>query len=162
MGVQIERLDLPGIGERHDLVTESGRRVSVVNYRDGAHLLACQDADDPDTTSDSIRLSDDEAAVLAEVLGASLSVARLERLGAPGLFTEHLELPRDSPFRDRPLGDTKARTRTRVSIVAIVRSGEVIPSPTPDEVLRFGDSLVVVGTRSGLDALSRLISHGPD
>ena len=164
MGVQIERLDLPGIGERHDLLTESGRRVSVVNYRDGAHLLALQDPDDPDATSDSIRLSDDEAAVLAEVLGASLSVARLTRLseGAPGLFTEHLELPSDSPYRDRPLGDTKARTRTRVSIVAIVRGAEVIPSPTPEDVLRRGDSLVAVGTRSGLDALSRLISHGPD
>ena len=164
MGVQIERLDLPGIGERHDLVTESGRRVSVVNYRDGAHVLAFQDADDPDTTSDSVRLSEDEAAVLAEVLGTSLAVSRIERLteGALGLFTEQLELPSDSPYRDRTLGDTKARTRTRASVVAIVRGGEIIPSPTPDDVLRYGDSLIAVGTRTGLDALSRLISHGPD
>ena len=164
MGVRIEKVDLPGIGSRHDLLTTSGRRLSVITERDGDRSIAFLDLEDPDSTSDSVRLTDDEAAALADVLGASVMMSRLERLSdsAAGLFTEHLEVPTDSPFLNRELGETKARTRTRVSIVAIVRNGDVIPSPTPQDILQQGDTLVAVGTRAGLDSLSRLIAHGPD
>lgn len=164
MGVHIERVDLPGIGSRHDMLTESGRRISCITDREGKRSIAFLDVDDPDATSDSVAVTDEEAAALADVLGASVMLSRLEKLGdaAAGLFTEHLELPTDSPFLNSTLGATKARTRTRVSIVAIVRNKEVIPSPTPDEMLRLGDTLIAVGTREGLDALGRLISHGPD
>lgn len=60
---------------------------------------------------------------------------------------------------NRPLGDTQARTRTGVSIVAILRGQNVIPSPTPQEVLRDDDVVVAVGTREGLDALDKLLAH---
>lgn len=164
VGVRIEKVELPGIGVRHDLVTESGRRISVVSHRDGERDLALFDVADPDACRDSIPMTDDEAAALADVLGTSVMLSRLTNLSdaAVGLFTEQLELPTDSPYLNRPLGDTKTRTRTRVSIVAIVRDKVVLPSPTPDEILRPGDVIVAVGTRQGLDAVSRLISNGPD
>ncbi len=138
--------------------------MSVISYRDGARDLALFDVNDPDSCRDSIPLTDDEAAALADVLGTSVMLSRLTSLSdaAVGLFTEQLELPTDSPYLNRPLGDTKTRTRTRVSIVAIVRDKVVLPSPTPAEILRPADVIVAVGTRSGLDALSRLISNGPD
>ncbi len=164
MGVRIEKVELPGIGVRHDLVTESGRRVSVVSYRDGARDLALFDVADPDSCRDSIPLTDDEAAAVADVLGTSVMLSRLTSLSdaAVGLYTEQLELPIDSPYLNRPLGDTKTRTRTRVSIVAIVRDKLVLPSPTPSEILRPADVIVAVGTREGLDALGRLIAFGAD
>jgi TrkA domain protein len=160
----MEKVDLPGIGVRHDLVTESGRRVAIVSHRDGVRDLALFDVDDPDAARCSVEMSDDEAAAVAEMLGESVLVSRLSSLGedTAGLYTERLELPADSPYLDRPLGDTKTRTRTRVSIVAIVRGADVLPSPTPAEVLRPGDVIVAVGTRHGLDAMSRLFADGPD
>ncbi len=162
MGVRVERVDLPGIGVRHDVLTESGRRISVVSHRSGERDLALFDLDDPDSSSVSIPLTDDEAAALADVLGTSLMLGQLAGLReqAAGLFTEQLSLPTDSPYVDRPLADTKARTRTGVSIVAIVRGPQVIASPTPDVVFAHGDVIIAVGTRSGLDALSRLIAYG--
>ena len=164
VGIRIEKVDLPGIGFRHDLVTESGRRISVVSHRDGERDLGVFDDDDPDACRDSIPLSDDEAAALADVLGAFVMMSRLTSLSdeTAGLFTEQLALPTDSPYLNRPLGDTKARTRTHASIVAIVRDGQVIPSPTPADVLRAGDVLVAVGTRHGLDGVANLLTHGPD
>ncbi len=163
MSVQIERVDLPGIGVRHDIVTSSGRRVCVITDRDGERSIAFADPTDPDTTSDTIELSEEEAAALADVLGATLMVSRLSQIGGQtaGLFTEQIEMPTDSPFINRPLGDTQARTRTRSSIVAITRGAEIIASPGPEDVLRAGDIIVAVGTRTGLDALAKLISHGP-
>lgn len=164
MSVRIEKVDLPGIGVRHDLLTDGGRRVSVVSHRDGERDLALFDVDDPDSSSDSVPLNDDEAAALADLLGSSVTMSRLTSLAgdAAGLFTEQLSLPTDSPYLNRPLGDTKARTRTRVSIVAIVRGEKVIPSPTPAEILRAGDVIVAVGIREGLDHLGRIIADGPD
>lgn len=163
MGVRIERVDLPGIGVRNDVITASGRRVSVVTQRSGERDLAFFDADDPDACTNSVPMTDDEAAALAEVLGASLTISRLTGLSdrTMGLFTEEISLPSGSEFIGRPMGDTKARTLTSSSIVAIVRDSHVIASPTPDMVFEHGDVIVAVGTRQGLDALSKLIDRGP-
>jgi TrkA domain protein len=164
VGIRIEKVELPGIGTRHDLVTESGRRLSIVAYRDGERNLGVFDVDDPDACRESIPITEDEAEALADLLGTSVALSRMTRLSDDfeGLYTEQLELTPDSPFINRPLGDTKTRTRTHVSIVAIARNKNVIPSPTPDEILRAGDVIIAVGTREGLDAAGRLIANGPD
>ena len=160
--MRVEKVDLPGIGTRHDVLTAGGRRVGVVTHRNGDRHIAFFDIDDPDAASDSVELNDDEADALATVLGASLMLGQLAgiRDQAAGLFTEQLLLPVGSPYAGGVLGDTKARTRTSTSIVAIVRGPEVIPSPTPDTPLEGGDTLVAVGTRRGLDALADLLSSG--
>ena len=145
------------------MLTASGRKISVVSHRSGERDLAIFGVDDPDSSSDSIVLTDDEAAALADVLGASLMLGQLAGLGdqTAGVFTEQISLPFDSAYIGRPMGDTKARTRTSASIVAIVRGSHVVPSPTPDVLFEHGDIIVAVGTRSRLDALSLLIAHGP-
>ncbi|MFD1715419.1 cation:proton antiporter regulatory subunit [Amnibacterium flavum] len=162
MTVRIEKVDLPGIGTRHDVLTEAGRRVGVIALRDGQRNLALYDIDDPDACRESIKLTDDEAAALADVLGASVMMSQLTGIGeqATGLFTEQLVLPADSPYVGGVLGDTKARTRTGTSIVAIARDGQIEPSPSPTAPLHSGDTVVAVGTREGLDALAELLTHG--
>ena len=79
---------------------------------------------------------------------------------AAGLATEQISLPADSPYVNRRLGDTRTRTRTGASIVAVLRAGKAIASPGPDLTFRVDDVLVVVGTRSGLDAVMRLLADG--
>jgi TrkA domain protein len=160
MGVRIEKTDLPGIGVRHDLVTARGRRIGVVTYRDGTRELSIFDIEDPDACAFSIPMTDAEAATLSDILGASFMLSKLTELTdeAAGLFTEHLLVPTDSNYAGRPLGATKARSRTGASIVAIVRDKQVIASPTPHDVIEAGDSLVAVGTRQGLDSLAEVIA----
>jgi TrkA domain protein len=162
VSVRVERVDLPGIGVRSDVITASGRRVSVVSQRSGERDLALFDVDDPDASTDTIPLTDDEAAALAELLGASIALSRLSGLSekVPGLFTEEISLPFDSKFIGRPMGDTKARTLTSSSIVAIARGTEIIASPTPEVLLERGDVIIAVGTRKGLDLLSKIIDKG--
>jgi TrkA domain protein len=55
VGIHIEKVDLPGIGIRHDLVTEGGRRISVVSHRDGERDLGLFEVDDPDACRYSMR-----------------------------------------------------------------------------------------------------------
>ena len=108
----------------------------------------------------SIALTDDEAIALSEVLGGSLILTQLAgvRDQMAGLYTEQIPLRADSPYIGRPLGDTKARTLTRCSIVAIVREDHFVPSPGPDDVFAAGDVLIVVGTREGIDKLVRIVN----
>ena len=162
MPAHVERADLPGIGVRHDILTHEGRRLSVINFRDGGRELALADEDDPDSASETIVLTDDEATALSEVLGGSLILTQMAGLRdqLSGLYMEQIPVRADSPYVGRPLGDTKARTRTRCSIVAIVRDSGVLPAPEPADKLSSGDILVTVGTREGLDLLVRIITAG--
>lgn len=160
--VRVEQVELPGIGMRHDLVTETGRRIGVVSHRTGQRHLVVFDPDDPDAATEQLALTDDEAETLAGILGASLMLGQLAGLReqAAGLRTEQISLPVASPYVGRPLGDTRARTRTGVSIVAVLRDGGVIASPGPELVFAPGDVIVAVGTRRGLDAVSGVLADG--
>lgn len=157
--MHVERAELPGIGVRHDLETNAGRRLSVITFRDGGRELAIADARDPDRTAQRVVMTDEEATALSEVLGGSVILTQLAGLREQidGLSTANITLRADSPFADRRLGDTRARTVTRCSIVAIVRGGGVLPAPGPADVLLVGDTVVAVGTPEGLEHLARII-----
>ncbi|AYY12170.1 potassium transporter TrkA [Actinobacteria bacterium YIM 96077] len=160
MGVRLERTDLPGIGVRHELVTSSGERVGIVAHHDGRRDVVVFDKEDPDACLYSIQLADDEAAALADILGTSIMLSQLSEVGshAHGLLTEQLTIPADSPYVDRPLGETRARVRTGASVVAILRDQDVITSPGIDVTLRQSDIIVAVGTRHNLDQLASLFA----
>ncbi|HEY0699337.1 MAG TPA: cation:proton antiporter regulatory subunit [Micromonospora sp.] len=161
MRVRVEQTALPGIGVRHDLVTSSGRRLGVVSHRDGRRELVLYDRDDPDACTANIPLTDDEAEALADLLGASLMLGQLAglRQQAAGLLTEQISMPAGSRYVGRPLGDTKVRTRTGASIVAVLRDRDVIASPEPSFRFETGDVVVVVGTRQGLDGVSAILAE---
>jgi TrkA domain protein len=160
--VNVEVTPLPGIGVRKDFEAGSGRRIGVVVRRDGSTDLIASRSDDPDTVELQVSLSQDEAAVLGNLLGTPQLVAQLqeEHRDLPGILTRQFTLDPDSPFDGRTLGATGMRTRTKASIVAVMRAGQVVPSPGPDFVFTAGDVLVVVGTADGLDAASKILAHG--
>jgi TrkA domain protein len=87
-------------------------------------------------------------------------VARLreEHRDLPGIHTR--QIPVGAPFDGRTLGDTAMRTRTGVSVVAVMRAGHVHPSPTPGFTLTAGDLLVAVGTSEGLDNAVKILAKG--
>ncbi|MBF6217650.1 MULTISPECIES: cation:proton antiporter regulatory subunit [Nocardia] len=153
---------LPGIGVRKDFEVRSGRRIGVVAHRDGDIDLIVSKLDDPDACAAQIPLTTDEAAVLANLLGAPQLVAKLndDHRDLPGITTRQLPIGDDSPYDGRTLGETEMRTRTKVSIVAVMRAGQLHPSPGPDFTFTAGDLLVVVGTPEGLDAAAKIMTHG--
>jgi TrkA domain protein len=142
------------------MITESGRRVGVVSHRNGRRDLVLYDHDDPDACIASIPLTDDEAEALADFLGASLMLGQLAGLReqAAGLLTEQIPIQPSSPYVGRTLGDTRIRTRTSASLVAVLREREVIPSPPPSFAFEAGDIVVVVGTRKALAEVTRILA----
>lgn len=160
MNVEVTRL--PGIGVRKDFsLTGSRRRVGVIDRKDGTIDLIVSKPGNPDVT-DQIPLNAHEAAVLANLLGAPQLVAQLqeEHREFGDITTRQMTIRGGSPYDARLLGDTQMRTRTSVSIVAVMRAGHAIPSPGPEFVFTSGDVLVVVGTVEGLTAAARILTDG--
>ncbi|RSN07857.1 cation:proton antiporter regulatory subunit [Amycolatopsis roodepoortensis] len=160
--MNVEVTPLPGIGVRKDFATRNGRRVGVVTHRDGHVELIVSKTDDPDACLASLPLTTDEAGALGNLLGAPQLVAQLteEHRDLPGINTKQLPIKASSPFDGRTLGDTAMRSRTSVSVVAVMRAGQVHPSPTPDFNLTAGDVLVAVGTSEGLEAAVKILKYG--
>jgi TrkA domain protein len=159
---KIEETALPGVGVRLEFVTGDGDRIGVVHHRSGRRELFICDPDDPDTVTTSLDLTDAESHGLAEMLGGSTVVATLTELQqqVEGLAIDWLALEAGSPYVGRVLGDARIRTRTGVSVVAIIRDANHIPAPGPEFSLRDHDTLVVVGTPEGIEQVGSILKVG--
>jgi TrkA domain protein len=160
--MDVKRTDLPGIGTSHVVTTARGRRIGIVSHRSGRRDLVVYAKEDPDTSVVSVALSADEANAIAEYLGTARIVEQLAEMQrqVAGLVTEQLVIAPGSPYDGRTLGDTRARTRTGASIVAVVRGNEVIASPRPDFGLLARDLIVVVGTAAGAEGVATILTDG--
>jgi TrkA domain protein len=159
--MEIRQTSLPGVGLRYDMTTRAGRMLGVLVHVSGRHDLLVFDRDDPDDTQVVVQLSQEEAEGLGELLGASRLVGPLLELQqrVEGLAIDWLPIPASSPHANGALGDTQARTRTGVSIVAVLRGGTAHPSPGPEFRFQPDDTAVVVGTPQGITALGRILGN---
>ena len=148
--MEVKEVLLPGVGLRYEFENHDGDRIGVVARRTGDFEVVLYAAADPDQARSVFRLTEEEADALAQILGAPRIVERFADLTkeVPGLDAGQVRILAGSGFVDRPLGETRARTRTGASIVAIVRDEQVLASPGPSEVLHAGDVLVVIGTEA--------------
>lgn len=160
--MNVEVTPLPGIGVRKDFALRDGRRIGVISHRDGQLELIVSKSDDPDACIAELPLTTEEAGALANLLGAPQLVEQLkeEQRDVPGIRTGRIVVETGSPFDGRTLGDTALRSRTGVSVVAVMRAGQVHPSPTPDFTLTGGDLLIAVGTSEGLDHATKILKRG--
>lgn len=158
---EIEETQLPGVGVRYDFVTDDGQRIGVVHHHGGRREVFLCPADDPDTAAVSLDLSEDEAHTLVEVLGVSKVIETLSQLQqVEGLAIDWIPVAPDSPYAGRTIGDARIRTRTGVSVVAVVRGEMPFPAPGPEFHIEPGDTLVVVGTADGVKEVARILESG--
>lgn len=160
--MDVKEVLLPGVGLRYEFTSHQGERIGIIARRSGDFDVVLYAADDPDEALPVFRLSDEEADAVAQILGAPRIAERFAELTreVPGLEAGQVHVAPDSPFVDRPLGDTHARTRTGASIVAIVRGEDVLASPGPAESLRARDVLVVIGTEAGIAGVEQIVHKG--
>ena len=159
---EIRETKLPGLGVRYEFTTQEGKRISVVSHRAGRKEVFLADPEDPDAFQRMLGLSDDDARTLADLLGGSRIAQELNELQqhVEGLAIDWLPVRQDSPYAGRTIGVARVRTRTGVSIVAVLRGEQAIPAPGPDLEMRAGDYLVVVGTTRGIEEVVELLHRG--
>jgi len=158
--VDVRRVTLPGVGVLHSITTADGAEVAVVAHRTGRSDLVSRPAgarDDDDAIT--VRLEEEEAHTVAELLGGTRiveSIAELDEL--PGVPIDWVTIDADDAIADRPLGQVPAASG--VAIVAVVRDDRAHPSPAPDFIVRPGDTIVAVGPTEGIEAMLRAIHEG--
>jgi TrkA domain protein len=158
----IQEVKLPGVGVRYEFQTSEGKRIGVVSHRSGVREIYVSRSDDPDEFRRVIGLAHDDARTLAELLGATRVAEQLAELQQriEGLAIDWLPVREDSVYAGRTIGDARIRTRTGVSVVAIVRGEEAIAAPSPEDVLESDDYLVVVGTARGIEQVVEILRAG--
>jgi TrkA domain protein len=159
---KITKTSLPGVGVKHEFSTEDGRRVGVVHHRTGKRELYVCAASDPDVAVLNVALTDDDSHALSDALGGSEIVENLAHLQqrVEGLAIGWLPVEEDSKYASRTIGDARIRTRTGVSVVAIIRGENGHPAPGPQFEMLAGDTLVVVGTPEGIEQVEEILSVG--
>lgn len=159
---RINETSLPGVGLRLDFTAEDGNRIGVVHHRTGRRELFVCSADDPDAAVVSLNLSDEDSHALSEALGGSTVIANLMDLQQriEGLAIDWLSVEPGTPYAGKTIGDARIRTRTGVSVVAVIRGDEAHPAPSPDFHVEASDILVVVGTPEGIKEVDEILTVG--
>ncbi|MCM1948926.1 MULTISPECIES: TrkA C-terminal domain-containing protein [Streptomyces] len=150
---------LPGVGVQYDLTTREHRHLSVIAHRDGTRSVNVYRSDDPDACLQSLHLTAGESAALIDALMPSHHSPNLLHTTELGLVAERVELSSVSHWNGRTLGETRMRTETGVSIVAVLRRADAVPSPGPGFRLAGGDTLIVIGTHEGVDAAAAILGR---
>jgi TrkA domain protein len=158
----VRRVKLPGVGVLHTFVTDDGGKVGVIAHRSGHSDLitfsdtfvasepsssSLNDEDGSDATKVSLRLSEDEAHTLAELLGGTQITESLTALDQiPGLSIDWFRVDYEDYIAGQPLGNPAERGIVGLTVVAVVRGESANPAPSPDFRVFPGDTLVVAGS----------------
>ena len=157
----IERIALPGIGICHTTTTAASHRLGVICRLDGRRDIVLYDPEDSERVAHTVPLERDEARQVADLLNTTVTIdhiADLERR-ITGITAARIPLPHGSRYGGRPLRDTRARTRTAASIVAVVRGQQITAAPDPGFVLQPGDTIVAIGHPQGIAALTDILTE---
>lgn len=158
---KIEESKLPGVGVRHDFITEGGKRIGVISHRSGHRELLVYSDKDPDACSSTLRLEEDDSHTLVDLLGGSeVTAAQTALQAVDGLTIDWLPVTASSACADCAISQTDLRERTGATIIAVVRDEETIASPPPDFTLRPGDTAIAAGTADSLRKAFNLLRGG--
>ena len=157
---KVTETDLPGVGVRFDLETNSGRVVGVVVHQSGRRDLVVYDERDVDRARESVRLTEDEGHTLGEILGGSPVLEHLEEAvhRLEDLVISWIKIDTGSSLAGLTLAEAALRTRTGAGVVALVSDSGSIPIPGGAERLEPGDTAVVVGVPSAVKTATRLLT----
>ncbi|MDZ7626729.1 MAG: cation:proton antiporter [Ignavibacteriaceae bacterium] len=74
-------------------------------------------------------------------------------------LTDTFYINEENKFVGKTIGDLNLRNRTDATIIAIVRKGTTITTPSAKDILQAGDTLVITGTHKAVDIAFDLLSE---
>lgn len=152
--IEVREVTLPGIGKKYVMPLRAGGNLAIVVRPDGERQMY-HFREQEDRPCDVVKVDKEEAQQVANLLGQPLVGAPdLERLKLVlgGLEIEWIELGVDSTLIGTTVGASALRTKTGVSIVAIMRGEQAIPNPRVDTVFEAGDTILIIGSNPEIEA----------
>ncbi len=144
---EIKECDLPGIGKKFTLQLDSGDKLVIVIHSSGEREVFkfIKDKDEPSSVT---ALNDEEARQIGAILSGTYFQPVLEeeqKLTMKNITMEWIKVVTDSTLANKKIKELNIRKTTGVSITTIIRGETVIPNPSPGEVVKPLDTLIIVG-----------------
>lgn len=157
--IEIREANLPGVGKKYMMPLRQGGNLAIIVRPDGErqvyHFL-----EDDDRPHDVIKVDEDEAQQIAQLMGRTL-VAAPEMADLDLVFgaleIDWVTLEEDSPMVGSTLGASQLRKKTGASVIAVMRDGDAIPNPDVDLEFEAGDTLLVIGSPKEAEAACDLL-----
>jgi TrkA domain protein len=152
--MQFKEVDLPGIGKKFSIITSGKEKVSVIIHLSGKREVYFFKKDDFDEPVCSFVLNEEEANQLGSVLMGTFfkpEAKEEKEMLLKNLIIEWISLEKGSSLVNKSIKESEIRKKTGVSIVAIIQGDLTITNPSPDEILREGDIIVLVGNKQQIE-----------
>ncbi|MDT7879506.1 MAG: TrkA C-terminal domain-containing protein [Candidatus Hydrothermia bacterium] len=143
--MKIKTIDIPSIGKRYDITTESNSKFVLIDYFSGfKEIYILKD----NQTIGPIKLNSDEANQLAILLSRVLKEFLEKRIDVifQNLAIETIKIEEDFKSINKTIEELKFRTITQTYIIAIIRDEKPIVMPKPEEKILENDVLVLLGS----------------
>jgi TrkA domain protein len=160
--MDVREHDLPGVGKKFAVTHGDGERMTIIIHNTGHREIYFFERGE-DYPAYAVRMDDSEARKLGAILGGAYFqpvVAESMEMVFSQLSVEWLRVGAGSPLAGQSLAEAAVRERTGASVIAILREGNALPNPQPDERFAAGDTLVVVGDRAQVGRFGDLL-RGP-
>lgn len=161
---QIREIDLPGIGKKFQLTTQSGDKVVVVVHDDGRREIYHFYYDNPDESISMITLNDNEARNIAGILGGMVYQPKALECMEVALNDMVIEWCKVEPHYksiDKSIGQLEVRKKTGVTIMALIEKNNTkVINPGPENLIHAGTTIVLMGERHQIKAGKDLLISG--
>jgi TrkA domain protein len=151
--MRVEEVDLPGVGRKFTMRTQSGDEIVIVVHHSGRRQLLHYENNADDEPTTALDLTDEEARELGAILSGVLFHPELTGAATTRFAEQAIEWVVVPPGRKVGQHIADIGSVGNAHILAISRGGTLLPNPAPDTRLEVGDTLVLAGPHSAVEAL---------
>ncbi|MDP4525280.1 cation:proton antiporter regulatory subunit [Bacillus halotolerans] len=157
--MKVRESELPGIGQKVEIVTRSQDKISIIIHDDGRRELYYFDENDHEECVTSVQFDDAEARQISAILGGmAYKPKALEtvEVALDDLIIEWFKAEAGAPAVHKTIGDLDVRQEYQATVIAILKKNQKKQlNPGSETVIEEGDTLVISGERDGLKRLIR-------
>lgn len=164
--MNIREIELPGIGKKFEMVTQSNEKVVVIIHHDGTREIYYYDADDHEEVLSNITMNDEEARQMAGILGGMnykpKELEKIEVTLAEEFAIRWHKVEHGAKAEGRKIGEIGIRHSYGIMIIAIIKKDKTkMLNPGPESIIEEGDTLVISGEKKNIKkAVGELLCKG--
>jgi len=157
--LKIKTIDIPSVGKRYDIITESDSKFVLIDYFSGIkEIYILKD----NQTIGPIKLNSDEANQFAILLSRMFLKDFLEKridVIFQSLAIETVKIEENFKSSNKTIEEIKFRTFTQTYIIAIIRNEKPIVMPKPSEKILENDILVLLGNIEDIEKAKNYLKN---
>lgn len=160
----ISESNLPGVGWKFQIETNSGDRLIVVIHDDGHRELYYYHRKNLEKAASVLTLTDGEARQIAGIIGGLTYVPKAlpsTEVVLDDLVLEWFTIEPEYASAGRTIADMQPRTKSGASIVSIIEpDNEKRVNPLPGTIINAAATLIIAGDRANLNKLKKILILG--